>query len=239
MSAQLKFVVTDQIITRTDTFQPVAKSQNYLRASFTFDGGWGSGTKIAIFQAGCKNYEMMLDENNECLVPWEALAVSGNIFVSVYCGDRITSSKAMVRVLPTGYTDNVDTTQDPTVDVYQALLSRMDTIDEHVEDSVESALDTAKASGTFDGNGISSAVLNNDYTLTLTFTDGTTYTTPSIRGAQGDPGEVSTADLTNGLATKIDLNQGASNSGKYLKVNESGEVVPSSLTVVGTKLIIE
>lgn len=30
MSAQLKFVVTDQIITRTDTFQPVAKSQNYL-----------------------------------------------------------------------------------------------------------------------------------------------------------------------------------------------------------------
>lgn len=36
------------------------------------------------------------------------------------------------------------------------------------------------------GNGIASAVLNSDYTLTLTFTDGTTYTTPSIRGAQGD-----------------------------------------------------
>lgn len=38
------------------------------------------------------------------------------------------------------------------------------------------------------GNGIASAVLNADYTLTLTFTNGTTYTTPSIRGAQGDPG---------------------------------------------------
>lgn len=36
------------------------------------------------------------------------------------------------------------------------------------------------------GNGIASAVLNNDYTLTLAYTDGTSYTTPSIRGATGN-----------------------------------------------------
>lgn len=35
------------------------------------------------------------------------------------------------------------------------------------------------------GNGIESAVLNGDYTLTLNFDDGTAYTTPSIRGAAG------------------------------------------------------
>jgi len=35
------------------------------------------------------------------------------------------------------------------------------------------------------GNGIDSAVLNADYTLTLTFTNGATYTTPSIRGVAG------------------------------------------------------
>ena len=39
------------------------------------------------------------------------------------------------------------------------------------------------------GNGISSAVLNSDYTLTLTFTDGTSYTTPSIRGEKGEKGD--------------------------------------------------
>ena len=39
------------------------------------------------------------------------------------------------------------------------------------------------------GNGIASAVLNSDYTLTLTFTDGTTYTTPSIRGEKGEKGD--------------------------------------------------
>nr|DAU02316.1 MAG TPA: BppU domain protein [Caudoviricetes sp.] len=39
------------------------------------------------------------------------------------------------------------------------------------------------------GNGIASTVLNNDYTLTITFTDGTEYTTPSIRGATGAQGK--------------------------------------------------
>lgn len=42
------------------------------------------------------------------------------------------------------------------------------------------------------GNGISSTTLNDDYTLTLSFTDGTTYTTPSIRGEKGEQGEPAT-----------------------------------------------
>ena len=51
------------------------------------------------------------------------------------------------------------------------------------------------------GNGIASAVLNQDYTLTLNFTDGTHYTTPSIRGAKGETG-----DTGNGIAS-VTLNQ--------------------------------
>lgn len=46
------------------------------------------------------------------------------------------------------------------------------------------------------GNGIASAVLNADYTLTLTFTDGTSYTTPSIRGAQGPQGATGATGAT-------------------------------------------
>ena len=46
------------------------------------------------------------------------------------------------------------------------------------------------------GNGIANAVLNADYTLTLNFTDGTHYTTPPIRGAQGIQGETG-----NGIAS--------------------------------------
>ena len=39
-----------------------------------------------------------------------------------------------------------------------------------------------------DGNGIASVELNDDYTLTLTFDDGTSYTTTSIRGEPGEDG---------------------------------------------------
>ena len=38
------------------------------------------------------------------------------------------------------------------------------------------------------GNGIKSTVMNDDYTLTIEFTDGTSYTTPSIRGDKGETG---------------------------------------------------
>lgn len=33
-----------------------------------------------------------------------------------------------------------------------------------------------------------SAILNADYTLTLNFTDGSSYTTPSLRGEKGEQG---------------------------------------------------
>lgn len=39
-----------------------------------------------------------------------------------------------------------------------------------------------------EGVGIESAAMNDDYTLTLYFTDGTSYTTPSLRGEQGEQG---------------------------------------------------
>lgn len=39
------------------------------------------------------------------------------------------------------------------------------------------------------GVGIASAVLNADYTLTLNFTDGSKYITPSIRGEKGNKGD--------------------------------------------------
>jgi len=50
------------------------------------------------------------------------------------------------------------------------------------------------------GNGIASTVLNADYTLTITFTDGTTYTTPSIRGERGAKGDTgATGETGNGI----------------------------------------
>lgn len=58
-----------------------------------------------------------------------------------------------------------------------------------------------------DGNGITNASLDNTtYQLTLTFSDGTSYTTPPIRGEQGDDGvspEVTVTTITGGHRVTI------------------------------------
>lgn len=45
-----------------------------------------------------------------------------------------------------------------------------------------------------DGNGIEDIEMNEDYTLTFTFTDGDTYTTASIRGEKGEKGDTVSVD---------------------------------------------
>ncbi len=60
-----------------------------------------------------------------------------------------------------------------------------------LNDAVQEALNEAKNEGIFngeDGRGIQSVTLNNDYTLTFIYSDGTNYTTTNLRGPQGEQG---------------------------------------------------
>lgn len=133
MSAQLKFQIDDQIITRLDKFEVVAMSRNYLRAAFYFPDDWGEGDKIVIFQSETGTYKMILDEKNECYVPWEALRKSGTLYVSAYCGDLITTNLAEVPVQMTGYTASANATQAPTKDIYAIVLERLEQIRKMVD----------------------------------------------------------------------------------------------------------
>lgn len=55
-----------------------------------------------------------------------------------------------------------------------------------------------------EGRAIQSTVLNADYTLTIRYTDGTSYTTPSIRGATGATGPAGT-DGTDGVSPDVTI----------------------------------
>lgn len=59
---------------------------------------------------------------------------------------------------------------------------------EQLTEAVEAALRVAEESGDFDGNGIAEATMVNSI-LTLLFTDGTKFTSPSLQGATGPKGE--------------------------------------------------
>lgn len=83
-----------------------------------------------------------------------------------------------------------------------------------------------------EGVGISSVVMNADYTLTFNFTDGTSYTTPSIRGAQGEDGYspwVSVARNTNNNCVVISVNN--RNSSEVATVYDGKDGVSPIVTV--------
>ena len=102
--------------------------------------------------------------------------------------------------------------------------------------------DTGETGAT--GNGIANTVLNPDYTLTITFTDGTSYTTPSIRGAKGDTGD--TGATGNGIQSTvlnadytltITFTDGTSYTTPSIR-GEQGPVGPvSDVTVNGTSVV--
>ena len=46
---------------------------------------------------------MLLDNDNNCLVPWELITEGGDIFVSCFCGDLVTTSNSRVFIAETGY----------------------------------------------------------------------------------------------------------------------------------------
>lgn len=138
----ITFTLKNQIIKRTDKNIVVANSKNYLRAKFTFlTDDWG-GTVTGIFNG----FTAILDKNNECVVPWEALQFPGELMVSAFCGDRQTANKAFLPIMESGYTVR-QTPEPPTPDVYQQLIA----IAKNAEEVANSVREDADA-GVFDGD---------------------------------------------------------------------------------------
>lgn len=70
------------------------------------------------------------------------------------------------------------------------------TITDKVGTQTVDVLDGEKGETGATGNGIASVVLNQDYTLTITYTNGNSYTTTSIRGEKGEPGDAPIDDTS-------------------------------------------
>lgn len=144
--ATLTFQVQNQQMRRTDSFYVVAGSRNYLYASFAFSADWGTGTKTAQFHNPCessKTYEVILEQNNTCLVPWEVISAPGTVEVTVFGGDLITTNTARFLVHESGYDEDGESGQDPTPSVYQQIIDRMDGIEADMDEATAEAKEAA------------------------------------------------------------------------------------------------
>lgn len=98
----LQFVADGQRLkkkTDCDFSGLVAGSEGYLRAEFTFSDEWNDCKKAASFWVGDKEYAELLDDNNSCVIPADALV--GSLFevsvVGVKPKYKINSTKTKVR----------------------------------------------------------------------------------------------------------------------------------------------
>ena len=115
----LEFNVKNQIISRTDSFNVVADSKGYLKASFTFTEEW-TGEIVAIFGRNDRYYNVILIDNC-CIVPWEVIKAPF-FTVTVVCGDRITANVVKVDVERSGFIEG-EIPKEPTPDIYAQILS--------------------------------------------------------------------------------------------------------------------
>lgn len=123
---KVQFTVTNQHIEAKTSAKIVADSRNYLEAVFFFvSPEWEKVAKTVVFSTKFGTYNVILD-GDTCMVPPECI-IAGEMEVSVFGGDRITTDVAKIKVFPSGYRKG-ETPPDPTPDVYSEILERLKTI---------------------------------------------------------------------------------------------------------------
>lgn len=175
--AEIVFQIDHQIIQRVDKFKVVSDSRNYLYARFEFlTNEWAGKLATAVFQNANDSYEVILDQGDTCLVPWEVLERSaGNFTVTVFAGNLITVNSAQVRVHKSGYASEMEA--DPTPSIYEQIVERLDDI-ENLEIITDMLPSGSTPTASYE-NGL----------LTLGIPKGDTGP-QGIRGEKGETGDV-------------------------------------------------
>lgn len=140
----IEFKATGSNLRRIDLNKVVAYTQNELGARFSLNSDWDDLSPIvAIFSKDDGvAYDMVLDDNRECTVPWEVLSGKGVLTVSLVGGNTLTSTEVEINVLATGQLGGL--VSQPTDTLYQQLLTKYNKIEADWE-SCKTLLDAYKS----------------------------------------------------------------------------------------------
>lgn len=131
---QLDFKVNEQTLSLHSKKNVVADSLNYLTCHFVFSDEWLGITKTAVFVSNTEEVYNVILENDTCEVPWEVIKAP-SFKVSVFGGDRITTSVVAVNVTESGYIEG-GTPEDPTPDVYEQIMGCLGDIESSLDNII-------------------------------------------------------------------------------------------------------
>jgi len=136
--------------------EPVTSgSVNVYRVQFVFSPEWDGLTRTAVFRGGEETWSVLLDETDECIIPWEALAQPVAPLTRLQVG--VYGIQGNEVVLPTVWADcgailegtvPGESAQPPTPDVYQQFLVQIEAVRDDVLGSRTGAIQAAQDAGT-------------------------------------------------------------------------------------------
>ena len=212
----LNFRADEQKLTTNGVYLYASNTVEYIKAVFDLGANWSGFDSVrAVWYNDFETISKVLDSNGECTVPHEVLARHSDVYVNLVGSnteddelvDRLTTYPlkaieidANTRVEGTETAPVTPSQFEQYIAIVEQIVGTVKDID-HTELTADYCLIIYYTDGTNSGklgpirgatgatgNGIASATLNPDYTLTLTYTNGQHDTVGPIRGAQGETG---------------------------------------------------
>ena len=202
----MKLLCTGALCVVTEKETIAAGSANVFKAEFTFDSAWNGLTRTAMFKReGLAPLSQLLDENDECTIPWEAIIYPG--FLQISCIGTVGENT----ILTTNYCRpqriengaGMQDAPDPSQTEMQQALAYMAASAQSAAQAAQSAED-ARHQPVVGENG-------NWYTW-----DGENYVDTGDR-AQGDAATIEVGEVTTGApGTSAEVtNSGDANAAKF------------------------
>jgi hypothetical protein len=159
----IKFNVQEQTLGASCHSVIISRSQDYLRAVFSFSEDWYGTIKIAQFVRGELKYNITLDSTNSCLVPWELLTSQGTFTVTVWANNQpnkpniiITTNKVSINVFPDGLDDEL-IPKDPTQGMEGEIVTTCLQAAEEAKNSATASANSASEALEYKDNALASS----------------------------------------------------------------------------------
>ena len=169
----------EQILTSAECpFKLASNTVSYVEAVFGLGKNWtGYDSVRAVWTTYLDTIATVLDSEGKCVVPHEVLTRTGKVSVNLV--GSIVEDEELTDRLTTYPTVALNVNADAYVEGTETAPITPSQFEQYVADVAE---EVAKI------KDIESTTLNDDYTLTFVFSDGTSTTVGPIRGEQGEQG---------------------------------------------------
>ena len=226
----LNFKASGQNLTADAHTQRYASNTvNYIQAVFDLDENWQSFDSVrAVWHNDFACISTVLDSDGACTVPHEVLSnldeVQVNLVGSVVDGDeltdRMTTYPLQVAVIDADALICGTETTEVTPSQFEQFIAQVAELVGSVKD-------------------IDRIELNDDYTLTVYFSDGTSWTSTSIRGEQGETGNgIESAVLNDDYTLTLTFTDGTEYTTPSIRGPQGPQGEPGEVTLAQLESVL-